>query len=126
MAYLRKKDQAANWKRWYKKNRKKHISNSKRREQIKRKEIRSVLNELKNNKLCADCGVSYPYWIMQFDHVRGKKLCDVSNMGTHGYSLKSVLKEVKKCDLVCANCHSTRTHNRRARGSNGKTQPLQG
>jgi hypothetical protein len=30
-----------------------------------------------------------------------------------GSSKKNILKEIKKCDLVCANCHRIRTHERK-------------
>jgi len=59
---------------------------------------------------CVDCGVKYPSYVMQFDHVRGKKSFNIGNV--KGISLKRLLIEVEKCDLVCANCHAERTHMR--------------
>lgn len=35
-------------------------------------EIRKVINPLKEVP-CADCGVTYPWWIMQFDHLDSEK-----------------------------------------------------
>lgn len=71
---------------------------------------RSMVRGLKS-KRCADCGVSYPYWVMSFDHVRGEKLGNIASM-----VLKKgkawLLAEVAKCDVVCANCHAERTHQR--------------
>ena len=61
---------------------------------------------------CVDCGVSYPPYVMQFDHTGNDKFKPVSQMTN--YSLERVLEEIKKCDLVCANCHAERTHNRAA------------
>jgi len=48
---------------------------------------------------------------MEFDHVRGKKLF---NLSKPPYNLKRVAAEIAKCDLVCANCHRLRTASRRA------------
>lgn len=71
---------------------------------------RVLLRQIKNVP-CADCGVEYPYYVMQLDHVRGKKIKNVSLMLTA--SLENFLIEVAKCDIVCANCHAGRTHQRR-------------
>jgi hypothetical protein len=65
--------------------------------------------DLKDNQPCADCGKKYPHYIMEFDHVRGKKISDVSQMYWSPDDGKKVLKEIAKCDLVCANCHRERT-----------------
>jgi hypothetical protein len=67
----------------------------------------------KGGKPCTDCGDSYPHYVMQFDHVRGEKLGDVSTMVTSGCSLKRIQTEIAKCELVCANCHAKRTYQRR-------------
>ena len=60
---------------------------------------------------CADCRVQFPYYVMQFDHVRGIKRFELSDGDTR--SLDALVTEVEKCDVVCANCHATRTHVRR-------------
>lgn len=59
---------------------------------------------------CKDCGVSYPYYVMDFDHVCGKKVAQVANMVARSASRKSILAEMAKCEVVCANCHRERTH----------------
>ena len=33
----------------------------------------------------------------------------ISNMVNRGYSWKSILIEIDKCDIRCANCHRRRT-----------------
>ena len=58
---------------------------------------------------CKDCGISNPI-VLEFDHVRGKKIDNVSRMLTH--SKENLEKEISKCDVVCANCHRIRTANR--------------
>ena len=52
-----------------------------------------------------DCGLSFHYSQMDFDHVRGEKLRCVPHMR----SCKAILTEAAKCDVVCANCHRIRT-----------------
>lgn len=56
-----------------------------------------------------DCGISYPYYVMQFDHRENKKFT-LGKVLHH--KLEKVLDEIAKCDLVCANCHAIRTHER--------------
>jgi len=78
---------------------------------------------LKERTPCADCGKSYKYWVMQFDHLPGKKkVCMVSAFLSGGTRLlrkgpvggrEGLLNELEKCEIVCANCHATRTHLRR-------------
>jgi hypothetical protein len=66
---------------------------------------REVLIALKSRP-CMDCGGSFHFSQMDFDHVRGPKMGDVSQMHTH---LRLILDEAAKCDVVCANCHRQRT-----------------
>lgn len=60
---------------------------------------------------CADCGQPFPLCVMDFDHVRGTKLFSLSSAGQR--ALATVLAEIAKCDVVCANCHRIRTCLRR-------------
>lgn len=49
---------------------------------------------------------------MDFDHVRGEKSFGI-NVGLKlNYPVEDMMKELEKCDVVCANCHRERTHNR--------------
>ena len=68
------------------------------------------LIKLREETPCNDCGNKFPYYVMEFDHLKHKKE-DVTTLV--GSSWKKLLTEIKKCDLVCANCHRVRTHRRR-------------
>jgi hypothetical protein len=76
--------------------------------------IRNLLRAAKA-KPCADCGRSFPYYVMEFDHRDGETKCfniaDV--MGPRRVGKKRLLAEIAKCDVVCANCHRERTHQRK-------------
>ena len=61
------------------------------------------------NQPCADCGQKFPHYIMEFDHIRGKREEKISD----SQGISAILKEIEKCDLVCANCHCTREWIRR-------------
>lgn len=65
------------------------------------------------NKPCVDCKVSYPFYVMDFDHRDGEsKSFNVGDMHRLSASKKRIDEEIAKCDLVCANCHRIRTYNR--------------
>lgn len=76
-----------------------------------RSRTRAAVAELKRAP-CADCRRTLDPVCMDFDHRPGtKKLGSVSSLIWAG--LQVVLREIAKCDLVCANCHRLRTHTRR-------------
>lgn len=62
---------------------------------------------------CTDCGVRYPTCVMQFDHVRGVKLLSIGSATALVKSMKALLEEIAKCEVVCANCHALRTESRK-------------
>lgn len=86
-------------------NRQKNLEYAQKR-QVERKTFINTFKDLP----CADCGVQYPPYVMDFDHVRGEKVGDLSVMWSR--SLETILTEIEKCDLVCSNCHRIRTYNR--------------
>lgn len=72
---------------------------------------RDFVNEQKDRE-CMDCGVKYPYYVMEFDHRNGdEKVDNISRLIRYG-TLKQIEVEIKKCDVVCANCHRARTYYR--------------
>lgn len=72
-----------------------------------RKLRRKWLDYLKMKCGCKICGYKENPFALQFDHVKGKKTKDVSKMVT--YSLKTLMAEVRKCRVLCANCHMIHT-----------------
>ncbi len=57
---------------------------------------------------CVNCGEEDPI-VLEFDHLRDKKF-NVSRLinGSH-YSLKTLIDEIDKCQILCANCHKRKT-----------------
>lgn len=64
-------------------------------------------------KPCTDCGVEYPYYVMQFDHVNPADKSFAIGPQATKESKKRLRAEIEKCDVVCANCHSIRTWKRK-------------
>jgi hypothetical protein len=57
---------------------------------------------------CVDCGES-DFVVLEFDHVKGQKLNNVSNMIGTGAPLDDLKQEIEKCEVRCANCHRRKT-----------------
>lgn len=72
------------------------------------------IQDLKSRTPCMDCKESYPYYVMDFDHVRGRKHKNVMEL-IPTLSKKKIDEEIAKCEIVCSNCHRIRTHSRKSR-----------
>jgi hypothetical protein len=89
----------------YKKNKSTYLAGN-----IRRKKINTEwLKQYKESQPCTDCKQQYPYYVMDFDHLRDKK----DNISKLLASKSILLSEIEKCELVCANCHRIRTHKRK-------------
>ena|SRR3989338_5001262 len=75
-----------------------------------RLKIYEKLRQFLSNKKCVDCGEN-DFRVLDFDHVdRTSKFKEVSKMRAGHYSWQSVLKEIVKCEVRCANCHRRKTY----------------
>lgn len=77
-----------------------------------RDEGRRLIFEFLSNKVCADCGEK-DISVLTFDHVRGKKKMNISDMVAQGYGADSIQREIAKTDVICFNCHMRREQKRR-------------
>jgi hypothetical protein len=80
-------------------------------------EARAWMAALKNGVPCADCGQTFPVWVMHWDHLPGyHKVGSISQMvGSRSRTI--TIAELQKCELVCGNCHVLRTISRSGRGA---------
>lgn len=60
---------------------------------------------------CTDCGLRFPTFVMDFDHIV-KKSFNIADYQRMNKSLDDVKSEIEKCEVVCANCHRIRTFSR--------------
>lgn len=80
------------------------------RRTAQRTKLIKEMQELKNVP-CADCGVKYPYYVMDFDHLpEHVKIAQVGHLANR--SRRRMLEEAAKCEVVCSNCHRERTWQR--------------
>ncbi len=97
----KKREQA---KAWLAKNREKMQALKK----IRFDRNRELIDRLKSGP-CMDCGGAFPPYVMDFDHRDpATKYRPVSQLT--GRNEATILAEIDKCDLVCANCHRIRTY----------------
>ncbi len=95
----------------------KQYYNDNRESEITRLSVYSI-NKQKENALfvyeylrkhpCIDCGEDDPI-VLDFDHVRGHKKHSICLLSNSSYSLNVIKKEIKKCEIRCANCHRRKT-----------------
>lgn len=76
-------------------------------------EMQDQNDAIKLSRGCADCG--WAEWArgLDWDHVRGPKIATIAIMIGRRDPWHTVVKEMGKCEVVCANCHRIRTHERR-------------
>jgi hypothetical protein len=107
--------------KWYELNRELHRQRVRRVNHRQRELAKSFVDNAKNRP-CLDCGVSFPPYVMDFDHVRGVKAATMSRLRTARGGWSKLKAEIEKCEVVCANCHRLRTM---ARLAGGEVKPSQ-
>jgi len=70
------------------------------------------LSEFKLAAGCTDCGYRANAAALEFDHLV-LRLGGPTVASLVGGSMKALLAEIAQCEIVCSNCHSIRTHDRR-------------
>jgi len=103
MGYKNPEDRRRYHQQYYQAHKDEYITRARAREPAQKSLLRKIIHEAKDVP-CADCGIRYPYYVMQFDHLGDKEFTIGRYPKT--YSAKRLLKEIAKCEVVCANCHA--------------------
>lgn len=90
--------------------RRKTLELARKRSQAAKSRNRLYIKEYLQTHPCVDCGLA-DWVVLEFDHVRGKKIRNVTLM-TERYSLQALIDEIAKCDVRCCNCHRRVTFER--------------
>lgn len=90
----------------YQRNKEKYIKLAKDRKYRNRKIVQDYKTE---HNICVDCKQPYPPCVLDFDHVDGEKEIEISILVNSGCSVEKLLKEIKKCEIRCSNCHRIKT-----------------
>ena len=103
---------------WYLRNKEAHNSRAKVRRSTRRN---SVIQYKIDNPTCTDCGIDYPYFVLDFDHLpQFEKSFSLSAAGHKDKNMDQILAEIDKCEIVCSNCHRFRTEMRKAEKSRSR------
>jgi len=92
----------------YQNHKAKYVQTMKTHDQKYRDRNRKFLIEYLKTKSCVDCS-NTDIRVLQFDHVRGKKLDGIAQLVAKKYSISKIEIEIAKCEVRCANCHIIKT-----------------
>lgn len=93
----------------YENNRSKYVDKAKRNVLIQRKHNYQAKDLYLESHPCVRCSESDPV-ILEFHHSnRADKEEGIAKMIRDGYSWKTILKEIAKCEVLCCNCHRKQT-----------------
>ena len=99
-------------KRHYLNNLDRYKNKAKRWNRSQRRWAREFISRVKKLSRCIDCGQT-DIRVLDFDHVHGEKVGNVSDMVNGSYSIDAIKKEIRKCEVRCSNCHRIKTMERR-------------
>ncbi len=70
----------------------------------RRKDIQQWFYDYKSSLECSKCDENRPR-ALSFHHTDDDKDIRVSQLATKGYGKETILEEIEKCIVLCANCH---------------------
>jgi hypothetical protein len=91
-------------KKWYDANKETEQDKAKIRQKKRREDFNKWYYEYKSTLSCIQCGFSHPAAIDFHHRDKKDKEFSPSRMREHT-NKKGFLKEIEKCDVLCANCH---------------------
>lgn len=80
----------------------------------RRRRLWHAVKQYKLERGCSLCGYNKVAEALQFDHIADNKRGNVSDLIRSDYGIHTVWQEIKKCQLLCANCHAEQTQLRKA------------
>ena len=108
MPYKNTKEQRRAQALWYQRNK---DAIKERRSQARSEARKWVYEYKKSHSKCTDCQVSYEPHVLDFDHLANNSF-GISRAIQQGMAIDKIRAEIKKCEIVCANCHRERTRAR--------------
>jgi hypothetical protein len=93
-------------KEYYQKNKEKLLRNQHQKNTRRVAKRRAWVRQYKAQKGCSRCSEKEPC-CLQFHHRNpSEKLFDIGCTDALQMSMERLLKEIAKCDILCANCHA--------------------
>lgn len=78
----------------------------------KKKPLEEWINNIKETTPCTDCNKYFPPECMDFDHITVDKKYNIPKLYGSVKNKEKLKEEMKKCEIVCSNCHRSRTVDR--------------
>jgi hypothetical protein len=78
----------------------------KARNKANRDQKLSILRQYKVEKGCKQCGERHPACLHFHHRNKEDKQHGITEMISQARSIKSIMSEIEKCDILCANCHA--------------------
>jgi hypothetical protein len=94
----------------YEANKQRYVDQARERKQALAAKRMTYLIEFLKTHPCVDCGETDPL-VLEFDHLVDKAFDIGAAIPYRRW--QSILDEIAKCEVVCANCHRRRTSRRR-------------
>lgn len=95
--------------RHYAKNRQAVIARNRVRSDRLAKDNIAFIREYRASHPCVDCGETDPI-VLDFDHRNPSEKVFCVTRGMARYSRETLMAELAKCDIRCANCHRRKSH----------------
>ncbi len=108
MSYANKEDQQEYQRKHYLRNKKKYLRKSKENNKRYRARNREFIKRYKMSVGCQECGFKKHYAALDFHHMTDDKKDNIALMSNESFSLKRIKTEIRKCVVLCANCHRTK------------------
>lgn len=91
----------------YQKNKEKY----RERDNKRRNNVRDWVRNYKQERGCSRCNENHPA-CLQFHHLdRDDKELTIATLVANRATIVSILKEIEKCIILCANCHAKEHYN---------------
>ena len=85
-----------------------------KRNRERKKKLKKLWLEFKSSLSCEMCGENH-ISTLDFHHIEKHPDNRPVNKLVSNYNFKEAYEEIKKCAVLCANCHRKHHHNRRAK-----------
>lgn len=87
-----------------------HVKQVAESKSVRRAAARKLIAHHLSHHPCVDCDEADPV-VLEFDHLQEKR-ADLTHLVGEGYSAAALTREIRRCDVVCVNCHRERTARR--------------
>ena len=97
-------------KKYYQKRKKYYKNKAKERQDF----LKNFIERVKRFCNCSICGENR-WWVLDFHHKNNKEF-SIGDASRKGVSIENLKEEIRKCDVLCANCHRDLHYKEKLRG----------